>query len=300
MTFTPSDAKIQEKKERIESEIKAFISLFETGKLPELIETVYLKTAGKPSDAWSLNNKLIMLIIGQTLDARSYNAWKAAGRNVKAGARAFYILKPVTRLVEKKDKNGNPVIGENGKPVTFPVLVGFQGTPEFRYEDTEGKPLEEYKPRELPKLHEVAAKWGVKIRYANTWRGEEGSTNGTDSIKICVAENQDFVFWHELGHVAHGKVLAKKGKKLQPGQDVTQEYVAELVSVTLARLYGQTQYQGTAFRYLKAYSQDKKTETIAKLCMKVISEVQECLTLILETAEQIPEDESVITMEVAA
>ena len=42
-----------------------------------------------PSDGWSVCNRLIMRICGGTDDARTYLQWKAVGRHVNKGAKAF-------------------------------------------------------------------------------------------------------------------------------------------------------------------------------------------------------------------
>ena len=115
-------------------------------------------------------------------------------------------------MIEEKDNDGI----KTGKK--FPVLSGFRAIPVFRYEDTEGCPLKEYKPKALPPLLNVAKKWGVDVRYDDTSIGEWGSYNPkAKEIRLCTEEAG--TFFHELAHLAHMKIDGK----LKQGQDPEQE-----------------------------------------------------------------------------
>jgi hypothetical protein len=56
-----------------------------------------------PAASWSLGNRVLMLLSG-TDDARGFQQWKDAGRFVKKGSHAFYILIP--RLAKKESAAG--------------------------------------------------------------------------------------------------------------------------------------------------------------------------------------------------
>ena len=81
-----------------------------------------------PSDGWSVFNRLIMRLFGNTDDARTYLQWKAVGRHVTKGAKAFYIFAPIIRK-EVDEKNGKET----------KELRGFRPLPVFALEDTEGE-----------------------------------------------------------------------------------------------------------------------------------------------------------------
>jgi len=158
-------------------ELEKLVQLFSSQELPEMCKQVFIKNVG-PSRRWSLGNKLVMLIHG-TADARGYRQWQEAGRYVKKGSKALYILAPMIR--HKKVKNE-----ETGQEEDMEFPVGFVGIPVFRYEDTEGKPIEEYQPRQIPPLLDVAEKFGVRVEYGPTVHGEGGSYNlVTNVIKLC-------------------------------------------------------------------------------------------------------------------
>ena len=67
---------------------------FEEGTVPEAIAKVLLPRFDIPSNAWSLNNRLLMFLSG-TADARGIRQWRDAGRWIRKGSRAIYILVPI-------------------------------------------------------------------------------------------------------------------------------------------------------------------------------------------------------------
>src|SRR5690606_22473309 len=117
--------------EKASAALSRIVQLFSTTQLHKTVATVYIQTAGRPCEKWSIGNLLLMYLAG-TSDGRTYAAWKRVGRNVKRGAKAFYILEPrlITKVKTDPD-TGEPVLHE-GKPVTYPVLAGFRPSPRFR------------------------------------------------------------------------------------------------------------------------------------------------------------------------
>ena len=53
-----------------------------------------------PCKKWSYSNQFITYLHG-TGDARGYNQWKEADRNVKKGSKAFHILVPMIYKVQR-------------------------------------------------------------------------------------------------------------------------------------------------------------------------------------------------------
>ena len=78
----------------------------------------------RPCSRWSDRNRLLMAIEG-TADARGYKQWIEAGRKVKAGEKAFYILIPCIKGER----------GEDGR--TAGECYGFRGCPVFGIEQTD-------------------------------------------------------------------------------------------------------------------------------------------------------------------
>ena len=258
--------------EKASAALSRIVQLFSTSELHRTVATVYIQTAGKPCGSWSIGNLLLMYLAG-TKDGRTYVAWQRAGRYVKRGTKAFYILEPRFVTKVRTDEAGEPVLSE-GRPVTYQVLAGFRPSPRFRYEDTEGEPLEEYKPRQMPPLANVAEKWGVKVRYENTTRGEQGYFEpGTNSIVLCVEDPS--TFFHELAHKAHSKI-----EDLKPVQDPEQEAIAELAACTLSEMYGYD-VKGNSYDYIAHYARGHTPEQVGRLCMRVLDRVRKVLDVIL-------------------
>jgi len=88
--------KSDKKKNRIREAMETVLKAFESN--PEKVALAVFKGNGKPSDAWSFFNRLIMLM-NNTEDARGFRQWQKVGRRVKKGAKAFYILAPIRKKV---------------------------------------------------------------------------------------------------------------------------------------------------------------------------------------------------------
>ena len=188
------------------------------------------------------------------------------------------ILAPVMIKVPKKDSVTRLVV----EPKEFiPICIGFKSIPVYRYEDTKGEPLKEYKPKNIPPLLSVAEKWGVTVRYDDTTVGEFGSFNSSKKeIRLCT-ESID-TFFHELAHLAHEKIDGK----LKGGQDPEQEAIAELTACVLSTIYGYD-VKNYAFNYIGHYAKDKKPLAVGKMCFKVMGKVGKVLELILtESADE--------------
>jgi len=259
------------KTDKIEGILKGLIDMFESGDMPETIARAIIKRqeGSSPSDSWSLGNLLIRTLAG-TEDARGYKQWQAVGRYPKKGAKAFYILAPCTKTITETN--------EEGEEIKVTIVTGFRPVPVFRYEDTEGKPLQKpyYKPAVLPPLANVAEAWGIKIKYG-PFTGRFYGYYDFGSNEIFLATHDVNTFFHELGHCAHEKVIGS----LKGGQDPRQEIVAEMTSAVLCQLYGFKGYEKYSYDYIKHYA----GKNILKEIMGLLSEIEETVRLILETAE---------------
>jgi len=265
---------------KVKDALNRLLEMFESGDMPEAVAKAVIKRkAGfSPSDKWSLGNLLLRSLAG-TDDARGFRQWEAVGRKVKKGAKAFYILAPMTKRIEKEveaeDEKGNKEVKKQQQT----VITGFKAVPVFRYEDTEGKPIPkaDYRPAALPPLAEVAEEWGIKIKYG-PFVGRFYGYYDFSQEEIFLATHDVSTFFHELGHAAHKRI---KGS-MKGGQDADQEIIAEMTAAVLCRLYGFKNHERYTFDYVSRYS----GKDVLKAVMKLLSEIEQCVNLILETASK--------------
>ena len=255
------------------AQLERLVEAFRTGEVSEVVRRTVIPALDVPCSKWSLCNRVIVSLAG-TDDARGYRQWQEVGRYVKKGAKAVYILVPwiVTKKDEEEDEEENGVR----------TLRGFLAKAVFRFEDTDGDPIErpEVEPRILPPLFEGAERFGLGVKY----QGHQGRAYGyfaPGRRQIVLESHDEQTFWHELGHAAHTRV---KGE-LKGGQDPKQEAVAELCATVIAGLYG-SDWSGNCWQYIQGYSKNP-----LGLCLSVLSEVQDVLSEVLgqeqETAEEV-------------
>jgi len=112
-----------------------------------------------PCRRWSWHNQLIAALSGTT-DARGIRQWNEAGRKVKKGTSAIWILAPCLKTVEEED--------EDRQRIERRILYAFRSVPVFAFEDTEGDPLPKFDDhyetwvKELPLLG-VAKVWDITV-----------------------------------------------------------------------------------------------------------------------------------------
>jgi len=252
--------------DKVKLALQSIVDRFEAGDIPEVIAYSTFPIPEIPAAKWSLLNRTLMFIAG-TRDARGFKQWQDVGRHVKKGSKAITILAP--RFV-KKDR-------ESREDETM-ILAGFLTVSVFRVEDTEGDPLG-YKEIQLPEfpLIEVAKSWGISVEaIPGNYRYFGYFSPGQNQISLATKE--ETVFFHELAHAAHEKVLGQ----LKRGQDWKQEIVAELSAAALCRLVGKgSKYLGNNYRYIERYAEEAKL-TAVQGCLKVMKDVENVLNLILK------------------
>lgn len=259
--YVPKDKLIQD---TINGLVKDFVSGNITN---DLAEIAVIKDY-RPCARWSFWNRLIMKA-NKTEDARGYNQWKAAGRTVKAGSRAFYILVPNIKTKKETDPN-------TGEERERKYLVGFLDGAVFRVEDTEGDALPTLEPQEPPPLLDVAIKFGLNVSYGELLDAY-GSTNGRD---IILATHDASVFFHELAHCAHDRILKAKGDHLVMGQDPIQECAAQLSAAVLSRLYLKDKHDQFSYNYVAHYSRIAGREA-GDMVMEIVSLVEKIVKEII-------------------
>jgi len=252
---------------KVKEVLNTIMDRFKSGDIPQAVAYSMFPIPDIPSARWSILNRTVMFLSG-TQDARGFRQWHEVNRYVKKGSKAFYILVPHIKKVKDNEN-------DEGKD----TLVGFLGRAVFRYQDTDGEPLD-YEQIELSGLPLIdrAEEWGLSVNAIPgnyTFKGYYSPSRK----EIALATKEECVFFHELAHCAHEKV---KGN-FKRGQDPIQEIVAELSAQALCRIVGKSgdRFLGNSHRYIEGYAEKLKI-TPYSACLKVMSETEKVLTLILK------------------
>ena len=249
--------------------------------LPKALAPIFIhRNDDTPCRHWSWHNQLLIALSG-TIDARGIRQWESAGRNLKKGCKAIWILAPCLKRVARK--------GEDGEDIPKQVLYGFRSIPVFAVEDTEGNPLSTEQDgfndwvRQLP-LIDVAKNWDITVNtYSHRGSAPLGYYQRGIAGQAIMLGVENLSTWaHELVHAADHRVTGLKDAKW------CKEVVAELGGAVLLECLGFSQDAdlGGAYEYIAAYSSSAKKE-IVSACVEVIDRVCECVKLILDTAENI-------------
>jgi hypothetical protein len=256
--------------EKTKQALNKMLTLFESGDVPEALAIACLPSYDVPSAHWSICNRLLAFL-NHTIDARGFRQWKMVGRWPKKGAKAIYIICP--QVVKKENADGEKV----------QAIIGFRAAPVFRFEDTDGKELQvdHLPPKQLPPLIEVAEKWDINV----SWKGLPSNIYGLFSpsrkvIELCTYDES--VFFHELAHAAHHKTLGT-GVQIALWR---KEVVAELTAAVLALLCKKQCNTGAHYRYISDYAQ-KANQDAYHACMAVVTDVGQCLDLILAEKKEV-------------
>jgi len=251
--------------------------------LPKALAPILIRRKDDvPCRRWSWHNQLLVALSGTT-DARGIRQWRSAGRSIKKGSHAVWILAPMTKTITEES--------DDGSAITRHILYGFKSIPVFRVEDTEGEPLPENDDKydtwiqQLPFM-EVAQAWNINVgTYTHGGSRDplgyyQYSSTGQKAIMLGV---ENLSTWaHELVHAADHKLGNKKEEKWH------MEVVAELGSATLLECL-QLEPEadiGGAYAYIEQYAKSAGMSTV-KACIIVLDRVCESVKLILDTAEQL-------------
>ena len=240
------------------------VELFKSGNVPRALAVATIPPQqGIPSAKWSWSNRLLQFL-ADTSDSRGFRQWQQAGRQVKKGSKAFYILGPNVKKITDTD--------DDGQQVDKVIVTGFHAIPVFRAEDTDGEALP-YEPTTPPPLAGVAERLGLAVSY-QTFAGRFYGYYKPGKIVLATHEVQ--TFFHELAHAAHHRITGK----LKGGQVPSQEILAELTAATLASLYCPEANLGFSYEYVEAYA-TKSKKTVERACLAVINTVGKVLDEIL-------------------
>ncbi len=264
--------------ERSKKSVEKIIETMKKGDLPKSLANIFIhRNENIPSNNWSINNRLIMLL-NETFDARSYKAWKSVGRVVSGKDKQIYILMPLKKSFEN----------DEGEIVSF--IYGFTGTPRYRKEDTividEEKWLssepnirkEEERLKNLP-FREVVDEWGLSVESYN---GQECSPLGfyRQGETIALGVKNLSTWTHEIIHAADHKLGTLNTSKSSHKDN---EIVAELGGATLLSMIGLDHDAdlGGAWEYINSYS-----NTPIRSMLSLTNRIGKCIQLVLETMEK--------------
>lgn len=247
--------------ERVQAAVASVVTTWQTGDFPAQMAAVLLTATG-PSQQWSWSNRMLTRHMS---DPRGYRQWQQVGRQVVPGAKARgYILAP--RLVKDREDPERRIV------------VGFLTVPVFDVRDTDGAALPDPTPTVLPPLMDVAAAWGIRVRYAAT----TGTAYGRylpDQQEIILHTHAGKTFLHELVHAAEERA----GVRLISGQVPDQEIVAEAGAAILATLYGVPFDTDYARRYVAHYASLPPKEAHTAV-FRLMGRIEAAIRLILATA----------------
>jgi len=250
--------------------------------LPAALAPIFIhREDDVPCRRWSWHNQLLVALCG-TVDARGIKQWNQAGRKVRKGSSAIWILAPCVKKIKEKDN-----ASEEKKRQ---VIYGFRSVPVFAVEDTEGDPLPDKDDKydswaaQLP-LMEVAESWGINVGTFSHGGGDplgyyRYASNGNQAVMLGV---ENVATWaHELVHAADHRLTNLKGEKWH------KEIVAELGGAILLECLGMSYDAdlGGAFTYIEQYARDAGMDTV-HACIRVLDRVCNCVKLILDTAATI-------------
>jgi hypothetical protein len=242
------------------------VERFKSGDLSPLVAVAMLRRDPPlPWDTWSYANRVCTYVQSSgSSDLRGWAQWKEAGRYVRKGSKAAYLIIPRTRTDENKET------GEKEQH-----LVGWSTAPVFPVESTEGDDLPEYNhtPVELPPLVDVAQQLGISIEYKPVAPDREGDLWASKRINLGTTDQT--IFFHELAHAIDARVNGRQKTKEE------KEVVAEFTACVLAEFYAIGDRTGNAWSYMKLFHNDPLTAI-----QKSIAHVEKILAFLL------PEEES--------
>lgn len=228
-----------------------------------------------PSDKWSILNRMLMVMVGRTLDARTFKQWQSAERHVKKGAKSFQIIAPITKKVTD-DETGEEKV----------KLIGFRAMPVFPVELTDGKALPsfDYTPATIPlstqKLTKVIEKLGGTVKWAPIRGNALGFYRPADK-SITLSSPEFVTFAHEASHFVHDtieNILLVDNKKA--------EIVAELGASVLCEIVGESGYEQQSYTYIKSYCKDKEPKAVLSAINSVLTTVEKIINIIISNLDQ--------------
>ena len=232
----------------VKQAMDTLLRMFDEDNLPKVAMAVF-KGDSIPSDKWSFLNRILMYL-NNTEDARGFNQWKQAGRHIKKGSKAFFILAPMfKKVIEEKTLEEKQ------------ILAGFRAVPVFRFEDTEGAPLikDNFRVNIPFEFNGIIKELGLKIDAVRF----NGSVYGSYSLNtkaIRLASPEIDIFLHELSHAVDDRLNG-----LKSGQRNDQEVIAEFSGAVVGYLMGYKIPFGNVKEYIEHYSFKELLSSLSRI-----------------------------------
>jgi hypothetical protein len=256
------------------------LQAFERGQVPAALAPIFIKhNLDRHCARWSWLNQLMVALHGFS-DARSYRGWLEVGRQVKKGAKAFYILEPI-RVTRANEETGEE----------YSILVGFKSGARFGIEQTDGDPLPDGSEQKqfvdsLPLLA-VAQAWGIRVA---TYNGQSIGAKGVyqqyvSGREVIALGVENLSTWcHELVHAADHRT----GNLKEKGQHWASETVAELGGCILLHMLGKPEEadSGGCWQYIQRYAEVNELDPLTA-CIKMLDRTCQAVSLILDTAMKV-------------
>jgi len=217
--------------------------------------------------------------------------WPPSPRTSTRGASLLALLRMVTSAGTLKNRCCPP-LGVFEVNTFFPEKERFElamslnailASPSFQ-SWTEGEPLD-YEKIELPSLPlmERAREWGLSVKAVPGNYQYHGYFY-QDKQEIGLASKDEAVFFHELAHAAHMRIVGDL-KTVPPWE---KEVVAELAAAALCKILGKdSNHLGTSYQYVRHYAEQEGLSPL-KACLRVIGETEAILTAILQRPPPYP------------
>lgn len=250
----------------------------------------YLQTMSK-FHHYSMANQLLIQAQrpGATMVA-GFNRWKEMGRHVVKGERAITIYAPRTVSQILEDANGNPVLGEDGKPKRVKKVVGFSTASVFDVSQTDGEALptphaeisEEPPAGFKEDLESAVRASGYEVEYSETIHTDGATNPATKKVVISSKLNpamQAATLAHELGHIKAGHLdRAAEYHTGHGGQRGHMEIEAESIAYSVCRANGMSKRLGDASgTYISGWAKAAGKAAVKESAQRVSSVVKEIL-----------------------
>lgn len=230
----------------------------------------YLKSMSKFRN-YSWNNQILidMQTQGKATRVAGYKTWESLGRHPRRGEKAIAINAFGKKKITKTDKNGDEVIGPDGKPVKTEISIFF-GVGVFDIAQTEGE--------ELPTSHREMASTppaglsddiesaikakGFTVEYVDSLGGTVRGATSTDptdkTVKILNSMSdaeKTKTLAHELFHIASGHLeRADEYHTGHGGQRNSMEVEAESGAYVLLRANGMDEHAESSASYVAGWA----------------------------------------------
>lgn len=270
LTGVTSDEKLRELTDKLEQGVR---EVFASGRYAE-----YLSAMSK-FHSYSYGNVLLILMQNPAAThVAGFQTWKKEfGRNVKAKEHGIKILAPCPyrRFVEQeqRDRNGNLILGADGKPLKERTLVQFlkyRMVTVFDISQTEGRSLPSLGISELSgnvsrfeELETAITKISpVPVLYEAPPGAAKGCFNPvTEEILIRPGMSQTQTVKTMLHEISHATLHRHKNGEMPSKGRHTREVEAESVAYVVCQHFGidTSEY---SFGYVAGWSSDKELDEL--------------------------------------